>query len=80
MRMKASGHVIRMVLQEISMPELTALLAQARQGDKDAGAQVFSLLYDDLKRLARVVPSMFRRGRPAARLNPVQRGTFLGQP
>lgn len=35
------------------MPELTALLAQARQGDKDAGAQVFSLLYDDLKRLAR---------------------------
>ena len=35
------------------MPELTMLLAAARQGDQDASGQVFSLLYDDLRRLAR---------------------------
>ena len=35
------------------MPELTELLGAARQGDQDAAGQVFSLLYDDLRRLAR---------------------------
>jgi len=35
------------------MAELTTLLAAARLGDKDAAGQAFSLLYDDLRRLAR---------------------------
>jgi len=33
--------------------ELDGLLAAARQGDEHAAGQVFSLLYDDLRRLAR---------------------------
>lgn len=35
------------------MPDLTTLLAAARQGDSDAAGQAFGLLYDDLHRLAR---------------------------
>lgn len=35
------------------MAELTALLAAARQGDELAAGQAFSLLYEDLRRLAR---------------------------
>ena len=35
------------------MSELTALLVAARQGNQQAAGQAFSLLYDDLRRLAR---------------------------
>jgi RNA polymerase sigma factor (TIGR02999 family) len=35
------------------MAEITELLALARSGDQKAAAAVFSLLYDDLRRLAR---------------------------
>ena len=35
------------------MAELTVLLAAARQGDQAAAGAAFSLLYDDLRRLAR---------------------------
>lgn len=35
------------------MPELTALLGAARQGDSQAAGQAFSLLYEDLRKLAR---------------------------
>jgi RNA polymerase sigma factor (TIGR02999 family) len=35
------------------MAELTALLISARQGDQQAAGQAFTLLYDDLRRLAR---------------------------
>jgi RNA polymerase sigma factor (TIGR02999 family) len=35
------------------MTELTTLLAAARAGDRKAAEQAFSLLYDDLRRLAR---------------------------
>jgi RNA polymerase sigma factor (TIGR02999 family) len=35
------------------MAELTQLLSAARQGDQDAAGQAFSLLYDELRRLAR---------------------------
>lgn len=35
------------------MAELTSLLAAARQGDDNAAGQAFSLLYADLRRLAR---------------------------
>lgn len=35
------------------MSELTVLLAAAREGDAAASSQAFSLLYDDLRRLAR---------------------------
>ena len=35
------------------MAELTVLLAAARQGDQEAAGAAFSLLYDDLRRLAR---------------------------
>ncbi len=35
------------------MAELTALLAAARHGDQQAAGQVFGLVYDDLRRLAR---------------------------
>jgi RNA polymerase sigma factor (TIGR02999 family) len=35
------------------MAELTLLLAAARQGDPEAAGKAFSLLYDDLRRLAR---------------------------
>jgi RNA polymerase sigma factor (TIGR02999 family) len=35
------------------MAELTTLLAAARQGDEDAAGAAFSLLYDELRRLAR---------------------------
>lgn len=35
------------------MPELTALLGAARQGDSKAAGEAFSLLYDDLRKLAR---------------------------
>jgi RNA polymerase sigma factor (TIGR02999 family) len=35
------------------MSELTELLSAARLGDQDAAGQAFSLLYDDLRRLAR---------------------------
>ena len=35
------------------MSELTTLLAAARQGDTDAAGQAFSLMYDDLRRMAR---------------------------
>jgi RNA polymerase sigma factor (TIGR02999 family) len=35
------------------MPELTDLLRAARAGDSQAAGQVYSLLYDDLRRLAR---------------------------
>jgi len=35
------------------MPELTELLSAARQGDSQAADQAFSLLYEDLRRLAR---------------------------
>ena len=38
---------------EGGMTELTALLASARQGDERAAGQAFTLLYDDLRRLAR---------------------------
>jgi RNA polymerase sigma factor (TIGR02999 family) len=36
-----------------AMAELTILLAAARQGDAGAASEAFSLLYDDLRRLAR---------------------------
>ncbi|MBL8326400.1 MAG: sigma-70 family RNA polymerase sigma factor [Rubrivivax sp.] len=48
------------------MSELTTLLDAARQGDQKAAGQAFSLLYDDLRRLA------------AARLRPHQTMTLLG--
>ena len=35
------------------MSELTTLLAAARRGDRNAAGEAFSLLYDDLRRLAR---------------------------
>jgi RNA polymerase sigma factor (TIGR02999 family) len=35
------------------LSEITTLLSAARQGDQAAAGQVFSLLYDDLRRLAR---------------------------
>jgi RNA polymerase sigma factor (TIGR02999 family) len=35
------------------MAELTQMLAAARQGDSQASGQAFSLLYEDLRRLAR---------------------------
>ena len=35
------------------MPEITALLFAARQGDSQAAGEAFTLLYDDLRRLAR---------------------------
>ena len=35
------------------MAELTTLLAAARKGDNQAASQAFSLLYDDLRRIAR---------------------------
>jgi RNA polymerase sigma factor (TIGR02999 family) len=35
------------------MPELTALLDAARQGDRDAARRAFALLYGDLRRIAR---------------------------
>jgi RNA polymerase sigma factor (TIGR02999 family) len=35
------------------MAELTVLLAAAREGDERAAGEAFSLLYDDLRRLAR---------------------------
>ncbi len=35
------------------MADLTTLLAAARSGDEQAAGQAFSLLYDDLRRLAR---------------------------
>jgi RNA polymerase sigma factor (TIGR02999 family) len=35
------------------MAELTQLLVAARQGDKESAQQAFSLLYDDLRRMAR---------------------------
>ena len=47
------------------MAELTVLLAAARQGDERAAGEAFSLLYDDLRRLAR------------ARLRPHQTMTLL---
>jgi len=34
-------------------PQLTVLLASARAGDKDAAGAAYSLLYDELRRLAR---------------------------
>ena len=34
-------------------PQLTVLLASARAGDKDAASAAYSLLYDELRRLAR---------------------------
>ena len=34
-------------------PPLTGLIASARQGDHDAAAAVFALLYEDLRRVAR---------------------------
>lgn len=48
------------------MSELTQLLDAARQGDQKAAGAAFSLLYDDLRRLAR------------ARLRPHQTMTLLG--
>ncbi len=48
------------------MSELTTLLESARQGDQKAAGQAFSLLYEDLRRLA------------AARLRPHQTMTLLG--
>jgi RNA polymerase sigma factor (TIGR02999 family) len=47
------------------MSELTTLLEAARKGDQNAAGQAFSLLYDDLRRLA------------AARLRPHQTLTLL---
>jgi RNA polymerase sigma factor (TIGR02999 family) len=35
------------------MSEFTTLLAASRQGDEQAASQMFALLYDDLRRLAR---------------------------
>jgi RNA polymerase sigma factor (TIGR02999 family) len=48
------------------MSELTTLLAAARGGNQQAAAQAFSLLYDDLRRLA------------GARLRPHRTMTLLG--
>lgn len=48
------------------MSELTTLLESARQGDQKAAGQAFSLLYEDLRRLA------------AARLRPHRTMTLLG--
>ena len=48
------------------MSELTALLAAARQGDQDAAGRAFSLLYDDLRRLAR---SKLRQHQPLTLLD-----------
>jgi RNA polymerase sigma factor (TIGR02999 family) len=39
--------------KETHVSELTQLLAQARAGDANAASMAFSLLYEDLKRLAR---------------------------
>lgn len=47
------------------MAELTTLLESARQGDQKAAGQAFSMLYEDLRRLA------------AARLRPHQTMTLL---
>lgn len=48
------------------MSELTELLAAARQGDQQAAGQAFSLLYDDLRRLAR---SKLRQHQPMTLLD-----------
>ena len=48
------------------MSDLTLLLDAARQGDQKAAGEAFSLLYDDLRRLAR------------SRLRPHQTMTLLG--
>ncbi|MBL8323393.1 MAG: sigma-70 family RNA polymerase sigma factor [Rubrivivax sp.] len=48
------------------MSELTTLLESARQGDQKAAGQAFSMLYEDLRRLA------------AARLRPHRTMTLLG--
>ncbi len=39
------------------MSELTVLLAAARRGDERAAGQAFTLLYEDLRRLARALAS-----------------------
>jgi RNA polymerase sigma factor (TIGR02999 family) len=38
---------------ESTPPPLTQLIASARQGDRDAAAALFTLLYEDLRRIAR---------------------------
>lgn len=48
------------------MSELTALLGAARQGDAQAAGQAFTLLYDDLRKLAR---SRLRQHRTMTLLN-----------
>jgi RNA polymerase sigma factor (TIGR02999 family) len=48
------------------MSELTTLLAAARQGDQQAAGAAFSLLYDDLRRLAR---SKLRQHQPMTLLD-----------
>ncbi len=40
-------------MENIAFGELTSLLGAARQGDVQAAGQAFSLLYEDLRRLAR---------------------------
>ena len=48
------------------MPDLSELLAAAREGDRDAADRAFSLLYDDLRRLAR---SKLRQHQPMTLLD-----------
>jgi RNA polymerase sigma factor (TIGR02999 family) len=39
---------------ETEEPDITSLLAAARRGDRLAGEQVFPIVYDELRRLARI--------------------------
>jgi RNA polymerase sigma factor (TIGR02999 family) len=45
--------IARHSIGSTTLAELTQLLAAARQGDEKAAGQAFSMLYDDLRRLAR---------------------------
>jgi RNA polymerase sigma factor (TIGR02999 family) len=50
----------------MGMSELTSLLAAAREGDQQAAGRAFSLLYDELRRLAR---SKLRQHQPLTLLD-----------
>jgi len=48
-----SAIVVAAAAKEGDVSELTQQLAQARAGDANAASMAFSLLYEDLKRIAR---------------------------
>ena len=57
------------------MSEITTLLAAARVGDADAAGRAFTLLYDDLRRLAQFGKCAAALGRRTG-LTPVQPAPF----